>query len=520
MTAVQSEHLRAIFREHRTRACLIEVETGRRLTYGQVSDTSLRISSLFRDRGVGRGDTVCFLSENCLELALLFFAAWDCGAVIVPINPQLSSVHIDEILDSANPRLIVGNPEFLPHVAEDRQLAPHVQTMAFEPRLSAVRLETALNTELDLEHIVGNRDVPKKELSLGGDAEVFMRVYTSGSTAAPKGIDITVGGLISNERIFCEAMGIGPENRFYNILPMSYLGGVHNLLLLPVSVGASVVIDTPLGPSNVFGFWETVKEHEINTLWFTAAMLSMLMSLRDDEEMAWMTGQMKLGLVGMAPLTPETKKRFETRFGFTLFENYALSETAFISSNLPNGRYVETSKGQILEGVEVDIVDDDRQPLPPGEIGEVLVKTPHLMKRYINAGQADLDNILPDGFLTGDLGRIDENMLFIVGRKKDLIIRGGLNIAPAMVEAALEELSEIEQAAVVGIPHEVYGEEVAAAVTLMAGVSADLDPKSIVKACDQKIAVFQRPKVIKILGELPRGLTGKVDKKAVRAIFD
>ena len=520
MTAIQREHVRALFREQRSRPYLIEVETGRNLTYGQVSDLGLRFASLLRERGVRRGDTVCFLSDNCLELALLFFATWHHGAVIVPINPQLAAVHIREIIDNAAPSLVIGNPKFLRHYRETTPLAQAGRVIEFVPRIENLREETPLVAALDLEHLAGDCEPAAQALHIGDDDEVFMRVYTSGSTAAPKGIDITVGGLIANERTFCEAMGIGADHRFYNILPMSYLGGVHNLLLLPLSVGASVVIDAPLGPSNVFGFWDTVREYEINTLWFTSAMLSMLMSLRDDDDMSWVAGQIRLGLVGMAPLTPETKKRFEARFGFTLFENYALSETAFISTNRPGAPYVENSKGQVLAGVEVVIVDEARRPLPPGETGEVLVRTPHLMKRYINASQADQDNILPGAFLTGDLGRFDGDALFIVGRKKDLIIRGGLNIAPAMVEAALEALPEVAEAAVVGIPHTVYGEEVAAAVTLVAGTPADFDPKSIARACDEKLAVFQRPKIIKILDELPRGVTGKIDKKAVRALFE
>ncbi len=518
----QIQHARDIFSQNERRVFLIEPSTGKTKTFGEVANETLSIASELIRYGVAPGDRLCFISINCLELSHLYFAAWHCGAVVVPLNPQLSTDYIGEILASAAPRLVFANPDVLRQHAAALDQVPNAKVLSFVPLSHAERLASEKLSERAKPFgvwDVSNRDktlrLPFERLEA---SDVFLRIYTSGSTAAPKGIDIAFERLLGNERLFCSFMGITKENRFFNILPMSYLGGVHNLLLLPFSVGASVVISEPLGGANLYGFWETVKTYSINTLWFTAAMLNMLMSLRDEGEAEWTTNDISLALVGMAPLAGPTRDAFQERFRIKLYENYALSETLFVTSRRPQEQSRPESKGRLMPGIVIDIQGPDGMALPDGETGEIFVRSPYLLAGYINASSEDLANIRADGFATGDIGHFDKGELFVTGRKKDLIIRGGLNIAPATVENVLAGLAEVDEAAVVAIPDPVYGEAVAAAVTLKPG-AARPEPKELIKISAQKLAQFHKIEKLIIVDQIPKGMTGKIDKTQVRRLI-
>lgn len=518
----QIKHARDIFSQDGARVFLIEDSTDKTKTFGEVANETLSLAGELMRLGVVPGDRLCFISINSLELAYLYFAAWHCGAVVVPLNPQLSTAYIGEILASAAPRLVFANPDVLRQHAAALEQVPGSEVLSFVPAAHAARLaneKPAVATRpFDVwAHVSDHKalELPFERLKA---SDVFLRIYTSGSTAAPKGIDIIFERLLGNERLFCSFMGVTRENRFFNILPMSYLGGVHNLLLLPFSAGASVVISEPLGGANLYGFWETVKARSINTLWFTAAMLNMLMSLRDEGEAEWTSQDIRLALVGMAPLPGPTRDAFEERFGFRLYENYALSETVFITSRRPQEASRPDSKGRLMPGMGVDILSADGTPLPEGETGEIFVKSPYLLAGYINASADDLANIRPEGFATGDIGHFDNGELFVTGRKKDLIIRGGLNIAPATVENVLAGLDEVDEAAVVAIPDPVYGEAVAAAVTLKPG-AAKTEPKELIKISAQRLAQFHKIEKLIIVDAIPKGMTGKIDKKEVRRLI-
>jgi len=351
----------------------------------------------------------------------------------------------------------------------------------------------------------------------GGD--LFMMVFTSGSTAAPKGVMLSLDRLLGNELMFCAALGIDHGSRLLNMFPMSYLAGTHNTFLLPASVGASVVISQPLGGANLFGFWDMIRERGISVLWFTATMLTMILRVDDSADMSWVRDQVKLGIVGMAPLQPAVQQQFEERYGFALLENYALSETAFISSHLPAFETDARSKGRILKGVTVEVRAEDATILADGEIGEIFVKTPYQMLGYLSAAEADLRQIKPDGFYTGDIGYVQSDELYLTGRKKDLIIRGGVNIAPSLVENEVVKVPEVQEAIVFGQTNDVYGEEVAAVIALTPGVE-DFTQKKLREALKGKLPYFQQPKSVLFIHErLPRGLTGKIDKKASQQLL-
>lgn len=505
MPSTQIDYLRGLFEDAPERPFLLSEATQRMLTRGEVAARARAVAGHLSDVGLKAGERIGFVARNSIDLALLYFGVWTCGAQVIPVNPLLNPKQIAEILSLADVRLTLVS-------SSERAAASafHGEVLLFKDELDD-------NNEEGIDVFAlpgGDADAPLFGAH-DDDETAFLRIYTSGTTSRPKGIDLSYRGIIGNERAFCRFLGIDEESRFYNILPMSYLGGVHNLLLLPLAAGGSTVIGQPLGGANLYGFWETVEQYEINTLWFTSAMLSMLMALRDDDDMSWIKKRIRLGLVGMAPLQPSTKEAFETRFGFRLHENYAMSETTFLTSSRPEIAFRPGSSGEVMPDVELDIVGPGGAVLPEREIGEIRVRTPYMMKGYVDAPQSDLDNWTEHGFMTGDLAYLDKGELFVCGRSKDLIIRGGLNIAPAQIEATLLEHPAIAEAAVVGVPDSVYGEEVAVMIVRRDG--ATLDEAVLKTWMKDKIPLFQRPKKTAFADELPKGLTGKIDKKEIAA---
>lgn len=516
----QIKHLQTIFDANGSKELFLDHATGRRQNYTDVLNTSSAIAQKLSDAGVMPGSYVCVLADNSLEMLNLFFGIWQSGACAVPINPQLSKGHIADILNSfASFHLLMGANygEFAREIEAELKPEQTRELIVFSA------LEQPSTRGMDLSQVID--DAPQGQLTqnlfndLDGDAPCMI-VFTSGSTKAPKGVSISMNRLVANERLFCSAMGLDADSRFVHVFPMSYLAGIHNLLLLPLSVGGSIVVTPALSGKTLYEFWEIVKDYHINTLWFTATMLSMLLKVDDGENLSFLKSQIRCSLVGMAPLPPTLKDQFEQRFHLSLHENYALSETAFISTSRPGMAMMEGSKGKILDSVDViacDVENRDKR-LNEGQQGELLVSSPYLMLGYYNASSSDNENLVEDGFYTGDIGYVENGYLFLTGRKKDLIIRGGINIAPALVEASIASVADVLEVAVVGIKDEDYGEEVAAAIALGEGVE-ELSINDLQEKLRDKLPYFQRPKKLKIVDQLPKGMTGKIDKNAVRDLF-
>ena len=344
-------------------------------------------------------------------------------------------------------------------------------------------------------------------------------MLSSGTTGKPKGIPFSYARVLQSARVFTQALGIGPDDRFYDVLPMTYLGGLYNLLLLPLVAGSSVVVDAVFGPKTIYGFWSRVRETGINALWFNPTMLTQLLSLEDDEDLSFLRGQVRLGLCGMADLAPDLKQRFEVRFGFTLHENYGLAETTFLTTSSPTQPAAKGSVGAALPGVSLEILDEHRRPVPVGHVGQIATRTPYLAPGYEFAGETERVNFLADGrFLTGDVGRLDaEGRLYLAGRVKDVIIRGGLNIHPAALETTIHALEGVEEVAVVGLPDPVYGEEVALVVKPRAG--SGLTREALRDHCRAHLADYQRPRHVFFIDAFPKSVSGKIQKPVLRRLL-
>ncbi|HUT25819.1 MAG TPA: class I adenylate-forming enzyme family protein [Sumerlaeia bacterium] len=521
MAEQRARQVADILERNTERALFVDVRNDEETTYGALLDASRRMASFLKERGVQPGDPVVISSENCAEYAALTFACMHVGARIVPINPAFHPQDFAGILGMASGRLFFTTPGIRSRVEETLSALPALETVCFRPSVEPAKKKHEHLVNLDFQEALAGHKPANLNLADQDDETVFLTMFTSGTTSAPKGINVTYRGLVGNGLAFCRRMGLGRENRFYNVLPMTYLGGFYNLMLIPFLAEGSFALDGAFGVPNVYGFWETVREYKVNTLWYTPTMLSMLLSLEDDEDLSFLKTSISIALVGMAPLPVDLKKRFEKRFGFPLYENYGLSETTFLTTNHPDLPYKDGSIGTALEGVTVKIVDEQGRPVGARREGQVLAKTPHFMKGYESAGESDRANVLDTGeFLTGDIGYLDEDgELFVTGRIKDIIIRGGVNISPKAIENAFYGMEAVEEVAVLGVPHPVYGEEVALVVRVKESEKTKVTVDDLHRYCESHIAHFQRPKLIYIIDALPKGATGKIQKNVLRKLI-
>ncbi len=335
-----------------------------------------------------------------------------------------------------------------------------------------------------------------------------------------------LGRMLRNAAAFASAQNIDENSRFYLTLSMAYMGGFYNLLVLPFLCGASVVVDHVFDARSSLHFWEKARKNKVNTLWMAPTVLSILLRMdrgRTGEEFCH--SSVRHAFVGFAPLTPKVKNEFEARYGVRLIENYGLSETLFVTARSPNSNKNDRENrgyvGEPLPGVTLRIVndDDDGNPAPLAVDGEIQILTPDLMAGYLDA-QGRLQPIdAAAWFSTGDVGHLDaNNSLSITGRKKDIIIRGGVNISPAAIEEVLVQVPHIAEAAVVSIPHELYGEDIVAVLKLEANIELDSILDVVVAHARQNLALHQQPARYIAIDDLPRTANGKVQKGRLREL--
>ena len=326
-------------------------------------------------------------------------------------------------------------------------------------------------------------------------------VYSAGTTGEPKAVVHSIKDLVMNAQEFGKLFAIDNKNTFYNMLSLTYLGGFYNLLILPYVLSSCVVLTQAFDPKLSLNFWEVIIRNNVNTLWLVPSIMSILLEIdRSVDGKNYCKENIKLALAGTAPLPIQLKKDFEKEYGIKIFENYGLSETLFISSETQQyNKY--GSVGKLLSGVEVKIVDKDGVLLPTDQEGEILAKTPYLMREYHgNTEEFQQKFSTQTWFETGDLGKMDrDGFLYITGRKKDLIIRGGINISPAAIENVIHSHENVLECAVVGIPHKIQGEEIIAVVRVDKNRNFSTIKDELVEICKNELSAIELPSRIIML---------------------
>lgn len=508
------EKINSLNEEFKNKIFLTNSKNGETFTFERMLSESCKIAKQINDVGLKKGDRVIFSLDNSVEFVKLYYACLYSGIVSIPLNPVLSPDQKDYIITHSKAKAIVFSE--VTAVGFNKATINSDHTINLKLSVDGNSLTSTDNKKIIKLNNLEKVEPIKPFVNCKEDDDLIV-IYTSGTTSNPKGVIHSLKSIINNAILFNGNVGINDKNVFFNNLAMTYLGGYYNLLLLPFASGASVVLSEVFDAKAIINFWEKIITYKVNTLWIVPTVISILNEFdRGTEGSEYCKHNVKLVLTGTAPLTEPVREKFEKKYNVRLIENYGLSETLFISTDSPSRNRVKGSVGQVINGVNITVINSDNQEVG-GEEGEVKVKTPTLMKGYFDLK----DESLKDGkgiFATGDIGILDkENNLFITGRKKDLIIRGGINISPKAIEDVVYEVHGVLECAVVGIPNKITGEEIIAVIKINDQSNIDEISKNVLKLCTEKLSSIQVPAMVYELSDFPKTSTNKIQKNKIRS---
>ncbi|HZM75707.1 MAG TPA: long-chain fatty acid--CoA ligase [Candidatus Limnocylindrales bacterium] len=459
------------------------------LTYAELNQQSARVAGLLARYGVEAGDRVALMLPNIPPFAAAYYGILRAGGVVVPMNPLLKEREVGYYLADSQALLI----------------------LAWEGCEAAARAGAA-KAGAECVVVKGEWDAPPLDNVVERQAsDTAVILYTSGTTGQPKGAELTHANLSANVEVTArDLLHLGPSDVVFGGLPLFHSFGQTCGLNAAVSAGACLTLVPRFEPGKVL----EVLERDGVTVF--EGVPTMYVALLGTKEKNNNPTRLRLCVSGGAALPVEVLRGFEKEFGCVILEGYGLSETSPVASfNHPDRERKPGSIGTPIRGVSMRLVDDRGAEVPTGEVGEIAIKGHNVMKGYWRREDATAEAI-PDGwFRSGDLARQDEDgYFFIVDRKKEMIIRGGYNVYPREIEEVLYEHPAVAEAAVVGVPDAVFGEEVGAAVVLKPGAAETADDiRDYVKS---SVAAYKYPRLVWLLPELPKGPTGKILKRSIR----
>jgi long-chain acyl-CoA synthetase len=464
------------------------------LTYAALDGASAHMAGLLKSRGIEPGDRVGLMLPNVPYFPAIYYGILRAGAVVVPMNVLLKGREVRFYVEDPGTKLLFAWHDF----AEAAEQGG-VDTILVKPG--------------EFEQLVGSAE-PVTEVAERDASDTAVILYTSGTTGKPKGAELTHANLRRNCATVSEKLaGITADDILLGALPLFHSFGQTCTMNAAVAVGATVTMIPRFDPDKAL----SILERDRVTI-FQGVPTMYNGMLHSDAADSTDTSSLRLCMSGGAAMPAELMRAFEEKFGCIILEGYGLSETSPVASfNHPDRDRKPGSIGTPIEGVEMQVWDDQGNEVPQGEVGEIVIRGHNIMRGYWNRPDATDEAITDDGwFHSGDMARVDEDgYFFIVDRKKDLIIRGGYNVYPREVEEVLYEHPAVQEAAVIGVPDESLGEEVGAAVVLKKGAEATEDElRDYVK---EQLAAYKYPRRVWFSDELPKGPTGKILKREIEA---
>jgi long-chain acyl-CoA synthetase len=463
------------------------------VTYGELRDLVASYSAKVVAAGIRPGDRVVLIAPTGAEFVAAYYGLHAAGAVLITMNVMATAPEIDYVLADADASLVVAWHQAAgpaTKAASDRGLP--LWTLA---PIADWPAGAALPAPVD---------------RAGDDTAII--IYTSGTTGRPKGAELGVGGIFALVDAARQRLDFDPEtDRAGTALPLFHVYGQLIVLHISISLGAPVSLLHPFKPSRMLAM---IRDDRLTIVSGVPAMwIAMLHAAGDSrpEDFA----QLRLASSGGASLPAEVIRAFQERFGVQIREGYGLSETSGWATSTPHDQEPKVGAvGRAVPGMRLEIRDPGGVPVPVGEVGEVWVSGPIVMKGYWRRPEATAEAIRDGWLRTGDLGTLDEDGdLRIVDRLKELIIRGGYNVYPREVEEVLYQHPDIVEAAVIGVADPTYGEEVAAAIVLRDGATLSTD--ELRSWAKERLSAYKVPHLVQVLPALPKGPSGKVLKRAI-----
>jgi len=473
---------------------LLAPEPGTTLTYGALLARADALAAELERLGAGPGARVAFMLPNGTTAATVFLGTMAAGRVVVPVNLVAQDAHLDHTLAHAEPAVVFASGE---HVARVRDSLARIGTAPVVLEVDADRW--------DLPPAVAPGPSP------GDPDRVAMLMYTSGTTGLPKGVPLSHANMLYAGRAVAAHHGLGARDRVLTSLPLYHINGQCISVGGTLAAGAGVVLPHRFSVSQ---WWPLCARYRPTWLNLVPTIVAYLLNAPDPtpEEREALRG-IRFARSASAPLPPDQQRAFEERFGIPVIEAMGLTECASVAFCNPmtlSERKVG-SPGRPL-AVEARVVDGAGRPLADGERGEIQLRGPNVMRGYYRAPEATTAAFSTDGWLaTGDLGYRDlDGFYFVTGRSKELIIKGGENIAPREIDEALLKLPAVLEAAAVGVPDRDYGQEILACIVLKPG--ATLAREEVDAHCRRELGRFKAPRHVRFVDELPKGPSGKVQR--------
>jgi long-chain acyl-CoA synthetase len=466
------------------------------LSYGELDERSARLAALLGEKGIGPGDRVGVMLPNVPEFPIAYYGVLRTGAIVVPMNVLLKRREIAFYLEDSGSKLLLAWHGFC---AEAREGAADAgaELIEVEPESFAAMLA---------EH------EPAGGLHQTAEEDTAVILYTSGTTGKPKGAELTHLNLFRNADVSSRTTSeISEGDVVLGALPLFHSFGQTVSMNASLMTGACLTLIPRFDPGEALA---TMQRDGVTHFYGVPTMYGALLHYPEHE--SFDTSSLRICITGGASMPVEVLRGFEEAFGAKVMEGYGLSETSPVAcSNHPDKERKAGSIGTPIEGVEMQIVDENDKPVAQGEVGEIVIRGHNIMKGYWQRSDATEEAMRGGWFHSGDMARTDEDGYFyIVDRKKDLIIRGGYNVYPREVEEVLFEHPKIREAAVVGVPHDEWGEEIGAAVVCHEG--EELAPEEVSAYVKERIAAYKYPRLVWFLDDLPKGPTGKILKREIK----
>ncbi len=476
-----------------------------RLSYADLDKASNKVANAFVKMGINKGDRIALLLNNSPEFVVTYFGIVKIGAIAVPLDPKYKVDELASLLADSQPRILV---------TESAVLEPLIPTL---PSFKSIERVIDLSSKLQgqfltyREIIAANSAQPVKVEPEAED--VAHIVYTAGPSFHPKGVALTHRSVEIESVVSAEGFGMTEKDVVLLFaLPLHHSAGLVIVLLTALSQGSTVVMLPGLSMS---ALTETIEKEKVTVLIGVPFVFILILREAEEAGIKHDLSSLRLCASGGAPVTIALTRQFKQQFGYTIAQFWGLSEaTAHVTCQSANGHGKLGSIGHPLSGFEVKIVDEIGRELPTNRDGEIIVRGP-IMKEYYHNPKATAE-VVKDGWLyTGDIGRIDEGgNVFITGRKKDMIIIKGQNIYPSDIESVLCRHPKVAEAAAIGIPDELRGEIIGAAIVLKPGAKAT--QPEMKRHCLDHLANYKVPKQFFFVDSLPKKASGKIDKESLR----
>lgn len=483
----------------------------RKMTYAEVASAARRVANVLTAKGIGKGDKVAVMLPNTPHFPIVYYGILLTGATVVPVNVLFTASEIEHYLTDSEAVAFFAFTMFEDQAVKAFNNVEVCHSLIFCG--PADWMDAPAVGENFMHLMMSVTDEFDTMQTMPDDTAVIL--YTSGTTGAPKGAELSHFNLFFNAYYAAhEVNNVKPGDVCLVTLPLFHSFGQTCLMNASMLVGGTMTLVPRFETEKVL---EVIQRDKVKLIALVPTMYFFLLNHPDGDK--YDLSSIEMACSGGAALPEEVHRRFKERFGIFIQEGYGLSETSPVASFTLRGMKMKVgSIGKPIWGTDMAIMREDGSFAEVGEVGEVVIRGHNIMKGYYNRPEATREAIVNGWFHSGDLGKMDEEgYFFIVDRKKEIIIRGGMNIYPSEIEEVLYKHPKVAEAAVIGMPDDMRGEEVIYVLAPRPGET--LTPEEITAYTEERLAKYKWAKEIRIIPELPKGATGKILKRELKRVM-